>query len=41
MDERGKVTSDYQDFLEKEWIKQLREKYPVVVDQEVFEELKR
>lgn len=41
LDERGKVTSDYQDFLEKEWIKQLREKYPVVVDQEVFEELKR
>lgn len=41
MDERGKVTSDYQDFLEKEWIKQLREKYPVVVNQEVFEELKR
>ena len=40
LDERGKVTSDYQDFLEKEWIKQLREKYPVVVDQEVFEELK-
>ena len=40
LDERGKVTSDYQDFLEKEWIKQLREKYPVVVDQEVFESLK-
>lgn len=41
MDERGKVTSDYQDFLEQEWIKVLREKYPVVVDQKVFEELKK
>ena len=41
MDERGKVTSDYQDQLEKQWIEKLREKYPVVVDQAVFEELKK
>ena len=41
LDERGKVTSDYQDYLEKEWVKQLREKYPVVVDEEVFESLKK
>lgn len=40
-DERGKVTSDYQDYLEAEWVKQLREKYPVVVDQAVFESLKK
>ena len=40
LDERGKVTSDYQDYLEQEWVKQLREKYPVVVNQEVFNELK-
>lgn len=41
LDERGKVTSDYQDQLEKEWVTKLREKYPVVVEQEVFEELKK
>ena len=41
MDERGKVTSDYQDLLEQEWIKVLREKYPVVVNEEVFNELKK
>lgn len=40
-DERGKVTSDYQDYLEAEWVKQLREKYPVVVDETVFESLKK
>ena len=40
-DERGQVTSDYQDYLEAEWVKQLREKYPVVVNEEVFEELKK
>ncbi len=39
-DERGKVTSDYQDYLEKEWIKALREKYEVVVDQEVLNSIK-
>ena len=37
MDERGKVTTDYQDFLEKEWVKTLREKYNVVVNKEVME----
>ena len=41
LDERGKVTSDYQDYLEEVWVKQLREKYPVVVNQEVFENLKK
>lgn len=33
---RGLVTAAYQDQLEKDWIKQLREKYPVRVDQEVL-----
>jgi len=36
---RGLVTADYQTFLEKEWIKTLREKYPVTVNKEVFETL--
>lgn len=39
-DERGKVTTDYQDYLEAEWIKKLREVYPVEINQEVFAELK-
>jgi len=30
---RGRVTSDYQDFLEAEWIAELREKYPVNVNE--------
>ena len=36
-DERGKVTTDYQDYLEKQWIAKLREKYAVVVNKEVLE----
>jgi peptidyl-prolyl cis-trans isomerase SurA len=39
-DERGKVTTDYQDYLEKQWIASLKEKYPVVVNQAVLEQLK-
>lgn len=41
MDEKGKVVTDYQDYLEAEWIKQLRAKYPVVIDQEVWNSIKR
>ena len=33
---RGLVTAAYQDQLEKDWIKDLRAKYPVRVDQEVL-----
>ncbi len=40
MDERGKVTSDYQDALEKEWIEELKGKYEVKIDYEVLNELK-
>ena len=39
-DERGKVVTDYQDYLEKQWIERLREKYPVVVNEEVWEKVK-
>ncbi len=35
-DERGKVTADYQDYLEKEWIAALRAKYKVDVNKEVL-----
>lgn len=40
-DEKGRVTTDYQDYLEAEWIKQLREKYEVKINQEVWEKIKR
>ena len=40
-DEKGKVTTDYQDYLEAEWIKQLRAKYPVVINEEVWKKIKK
>lgn len=38
-DDRGKVTTDYQDYLEKQWVATLREKYPVVVNEEVWQSI--
>ena len=35
-DVRGEVVSDYQNELEKKWIEELREKYPVEIDKEVL-----
>lgn len=40
-DEKGKLTTDYQDYLEAEWIKQLRAKYPVDVKKEVWAKIKK
>ena len=40
-DVRGLVTADYQEFLEKEWIKALRAKYKVIVDQNVLKTEKK
>jgi peptidyl-prolyl cis-trans isomerase SurA len=37
---RGLITADYQNYLEKEWIEQLREKYPVTIHQAVLHEIK-
>ena len=33
---KGKVISDYQQYLEKEWVNELREKYDVDVDLEIL-----
>ena len=33
---RGQITSDYQNYLESEWIKTLKEKYPVEVNRELL-----
>ncbi|MBL7138109.1 MAG: peptidylprolyl isomerase [Bacteroidales bacterium] len=37
---RGLITADYQNFLEAQWIKDLKKKYPVVVRKEVFAKIK-
>lgn len=34
---RATVIGKYQDYLEKQWIKELREKYPVKVDEKLFQ----
>lgn len=36
-DVKGLVTADYQDQLEKQWVAELRKKYPVVINEEVLE----
>ncbi len=33
---KGIITADYQNYLEKQWIKSLRKKYPVVVNKKVL-----
>ncbi len=40
-DVRGLVTADYQEYLEKEWIKSLRAKYPVVINRDVLKTIKQ
>lgn len=37
---RGLVTANYQDYLEQQWIKELRAKYPFKVNQEVLSSIK-
>ena len=39
-DSRGLITSDYQNFLEKEWIQSLRSKNKFEVDKKILKELK-
>ena len=40
-DEKGKVTTDYQDYLEAQWVKALREKYEVKLDENVWNAIKK
>ena len=37
---RGEIMADYQEFLEKEWTEQLKEKYPVKIDNLILQEVK-
>ena len=39
-DIKGPVVSDYQNWLEETWIKNLKAKYPVVIDDEVLKTVK-
>ena len=36
---RGIITSDYQNYLEEEWVKELKEKYQVVVYEDILEDI--
>lgn len=40
-DVRGRVTADYQEYLEKEWITALRKKYTVEIDTKVLETIQQ
>jgi len=40
-DIKGQVVQDYQAYLDKEWLKQLRAKYPVSINQEVLKTVKK
>ena len=37
---RGQITSDYQEYLEAEWLKSLKEKYPVSINQDLLKQIK-
>ncbi len=39
-DVRGSVISDYQQYLETEWVKSLKEKYPVIINKKAIYDLK-
>lgn len=36
---RGLITSDYQNYLEEEWVKELKAKYPVKIHEEVLKSI--
>ena len=39
-DARGLVINDYQNLLEKKWVEELKKKYPMVVNEKVFQSIK-
>ncbi|HFX18215.1 MAG TPA: peptidylprolyl isomerase [Flavobacteriales bacterium] len=36
---KGKVTSDYQNYLEKQWLEELKQKYPVKINEKAWEKI--
>ena len=40
-DVRGKVTADYQQYLEKEWLKRLHKKYKVKINKKVLDSISK
>ena len=38
---KGLVVNDYQNVLEAQWVKQLKEKYPVTVNEKLFQEISK
>jgi len=38
---RGEIVAGYQEYLENEWIRQLKEKYPVRIDTAILDEVRR
>jgi len=36
---RGLVTADYQNYLEEQWVEQLKAKYPVVIHEEILQKM--
>ena len=36
---RGDVVSDYQKYLEKTWLEEIRQKYPVVINRELLKQM--
>jgi peptidyl-prolyl cis-trans isomerase SurA len=37
---KGQVISEYQEYLEEQWLNQLREEYPVLINKTVFNRTK-
>jgi peptidyl-prolyl cis-trans isomerase SurA len=37
---RGQATADYQNYLDQQWIAELRTKYPVTINQEVLKNVR-
>jgi peptidyl-prolyl cis-trans isomerase SurA len=38
---QGEMMTGYQEYLENEWVRQLKEKYPVKIDNQIYDEVKK